>query len=227
MKCYYRDLLHGNRLKRCYDIAPPRIAQYLKAEIQYATDKVATGSRVLELGCGYGRVLVHLAKKARSAYGVDIAQENIELAREVTAGYRNCHLFTMDALRMGFKDETFDAVICIQNGISAFQVDQRALIRESIRVTKNNGLVLCSSYADSIWHDRLHWFRLQADAGLIGAIDMQKTSRGKIVCKDGFVATTVNEEQFTKIVRDLPAGIDLEEVDGSSLFCILTVRKKR
>ncbi len=225
MKGYYHDKLHGNRLKRCYDIAPPRILQYLRAEIQYVIGKVPSDSRVLELGCGYGRVLIHVAQKARSAYGVDIARSNIELARDVTAAYSNCQLLTMDALKLGFRDGSFDAVVCIQNGISAFHVDQRALIRESIRVTRNRGLVLYSSYSDKIWQDRLHWFSLQADAGLIGAIDMQKTNRGLIICKDGFEATTVSEEQFHELVRGLPADITLEEVDGSSLFCTLTVKK--
>jgi len=33
------------------------------------------------------------------------------------------------------------------NGISAFGVDKKRLIAESIRVTKNNGIILFSSYS--------------------------------------------------------------------------------
>ena len=52
----------------------------------------------------------------------------------------------MDAAALGFRDRVFDVVVCIQNGISAFKVDRRALIAEAIRVTRPGGSVLFSSY---------------------------------------------------------------------------------
>ncbi|MGD2109726.1 MAG: hypothetical protein PVI86_10070, partial [Phycisphaerae bacterium] len=37
---YYAERLSAERLKRCYDIAPPRIQQYLDAEIRHVLGKV-------------------------------------------------------------------------------------------------------------------------------------------------------------------------------------------
>ena len=225
MKSYYVEKLPGEKLRRCYEIAPPRIQQYLDAEIQRVLESISSDCRVLELGCGYGRVLQHLTKKARSVFGIDISASSIELARQTLRGIPTCHLFVMNAVRLGFKDNTFDRVLCVQNGISAFHVDQRALINESIRVTKNRGFVFYSSYSAKIWPERLHWFELQAEAGLLGEIDWQQTRDGVIVCKDGFTARTLSHDQFRDLTHDLTVDVTIDEVDESSIFRVLTVHK--
>ena len=126
----------------------------------------------------------------------------------------------MNAVQLSFPNNAFDVVVCIQNGISAFHVNQKELIHESLRVTKSNGIVLFSSYSEKFWNDRLKWFQLQSDAGLLGEIDYEKTINGNIVCKDGFTATTVGKDQFKTLTSDIDNVIvNIEEVDDSSLFC--------
>ena len=216
---YYKDNLSGESLKRVYKIAPPRVRQYLDAEADHVAGRVRSGADVLELGCGYGRILPGLAKKVGTVVGVDTSYDNLILGKWELAHLRQCHLLCMDAARLGFRDGEFDCVVCIQNGISAFHVDQRDLIREAVRVAKPGGTVLFSTYAERFWSDRLEWFELQAEAGLLGEIDYEKTGKGVIVCKDGFTATTVSPEAFRKLTADLDAEVDLVEVDASSLFC--------
>ena len=222
---YYNDKLSAERLKYCYEIAPPRVCQYLEAEENHVLEKIRPGDMVLELGCGYGRILPQLAQKAGWVIGIDTSLASLQLAREMLGGISNCHLLCMDAVQLAFRDRVFDCVVCIQNGISAFHVNQQDLIRESLRVTKPGGIVLFSSYSDRFWEDRLHWFQLQSEAGLVGEIDHEKTGDGVIVCKDGFTATAVRPHQF----RSLTAGLDVEtwivEVDESSLFCEITRRE--
>jgi SAM-dependent methyltransferase len=223
---YYRNKLHGNLLKRCYDLAPPRIRQYLLAEMDYVLSRIQKHDRVLELGCGYGRVLQHLAAKAYSVAGIDISYPNIKCAVRMLKDYAHCRLFVMDAIQTGFREGAFDCVICIQNGISAFGVDQKTLIRESVRITRAGGLVFFSSYSPRIWPERLRWFELQASAGLVGEIDWRNTRPGVIVCRDGFTATTVAPGQFYDMSSDVSAETHVEEVDESSIFFVLTVHKK-
>ena len=125
----------------------------------------------------------------------------------------------MDAVHLAFFNKTFNVVVCIQNGISAFHVNQKELIKECIRITKPGGVVLFSSYSEKIWNDRLHWFQLQSDGGLIGKINRKKTRNGRIVCRDGFTATTVNPEQFLSLTANFDVKIKITEVDESSIFC--------
>ena len=223
MNGYYSDKLSAERLKKCYEIAPPRVQQYLKAEIEYVMEKIRPGDIVLELGCGYGRIISFLSKKVEWVIGIDTSFSSLLLGKEMLQGISNCSLLQMDAVGLGFRNHIFDVVVCIQNGISAFKVNQKELIKESIRVTKPKGIALFSSYSEKFWKDRLEWFQLQSEAGLLGEIDYEKTRNGLIVCKDGFTATTVEREQFLLLTKDFDVNTKIEEVDESSLFCEITL----
>jgi len=219
MEEYYKEKLASEKLLKVYDIAPPRVQQYLNAELDYVLKKNSSKDVVLDLGCGYGRIIPQLARKAKFVIGIDTSYASLAMGKKMLDGVSNYLLMEMNAIKLGFMDHSFDVVICIQNGISAFHVDQRELIRESIRVTKLGGTILFSTYSDKFWNHRLHWFQLQADAGLLDEIDYEKTGNGVIFCKDGFKTTTVSPEQFLKLTNGLGVQTTIVEVDESSLFC--------
>ncbi|MCK4836356.1 MAG: class I SAM-dependent methyltransferase [Candidatus Aminicenantes bacterium] len=186
-------------------------------------EKINPDNRVLDLGCGYGRLIPGLATKAKSVIGIDTSFSSLLLAKKLVKNIPNHALFLMNAIHLGFRNNTFDLVICIQNGISAFHVNPKTLIKESIRVTKPEGKVLFSTYSEKFWNHRLEWFQIQSDAGLLGEIDYTKTGNGVIVCQDGFRATTMRKEQFIEITSEFDVNIKIVEVDESSLFCEITV----
>jgi len=218
---YYAENLAAERLRRCYEIAPPRIRQYLGAELDFALGFIRPGDSVLDLGCGYGRTLPELAARAAAVTAIDNAAASIDLARRTVSGLANVSLHEMDAAALRFPAEHFDVVLCLQNGISAFHRDQRTLLQEALRVCRSGGRALFSTYAEKFWMNRIEWFQLQAEAGLLGEIDWQRTGNGVIACKDGFIAVTVSPRQFRSLAAGLPAALTLSEVDGSSLFCEL------
>ena len=225
MSGYYAEKLSAERLKLCYEIAPPRVKQYLEAEIEYVLDKLKGTEKVLELGCGYGRVLLRLLGKSEKAVGIDTSYASLLMARELTGNISSCGLIEMDAAELGFRKDSFDAVVCIQNGISAFSVNQRKLVEESVRVIRPGGIAFFSSYSEKFWEDRLDWFRLQAEQGLLGEIDEAATGKGVIVCKDGFKASTVGPDDFAALTSGLPVLSKSTEVNRSSLFCEIRVEK--
>ena len=222
LRQYYSDSLSAERLQRCYEIAPPKVARYLEAEIEHVLAKIKPSDTVLELGCGYGRVIGRLLGKARKVVGIDTSKASLDQAKKDLHHFK-LDLAQMDAVHLAFTDGCFDVVICIQNGISAFNVDQEALILESLRVTQDGGTCLFSSYSDDFWEHRLEWFHLQASVGLIGEIDMGKTGNGCIVCKDGFQATTLRRKDFSELVSRIGFTATIAEVDGSSIFCEIRV----
>lgn len=216
---YYREKLSANRLLRCYLAAPRRIKQYLDAEIEFVISSLESRHVVLELGCGFGRVMREVSPSVSWMIGNDISKENLELAKSYMGNCRNYAVFLMDASQTAFRPSTFDAVFCIQNSISAFGVDKNRLIAESIRVTREGGVILFSSYSPKIWRPRLGWFRKQSQLGLIGEIDEEKTRDGTIVCKDGFKATTVSSSQFLELFAENGLEASITEVDESSILC--------
>ena len=218
-RSYYIEKLAAERLKKVYALAPEPIQCYLAAEIEHVQVRLPADGRVLELGCGYGRVLKTLAPQVNFLAGIDISYASLRLARDYLADSPDVMLAQMDALHLAFPPATFDLVCCLQNGISAFQVDPHALIAAAVAVVRPGGRVLFSSYADIFWEQRLDWFRLQAAHGLLGEIDEAATGEGVIVCKDGFRATTVSPDQFQALAQGLGRHVAIEIVADASVFC--------
>jgi len=219
---YYSEKLSGERLRECYDVAPPRVRRYLQAEIDFVRGRLAPTDRALELGCGYGRVALALSGGGRRVVGIDNSVESVALARELASAHPegdSCDFVVTDAVALAFRDGAFDAVVCVQNGVCAFGVDPLALVREALRVARPGGLVLLSSYAERFWPHRLEWFEIQAARGLVGEIDGAKTGGGVIVCKDGFRAGTMTPDGFRDLCARAGVAGAVTEVDGSSVFC--------
>ncbi len=218
---YYSDRLAGERLRACYEIAPPRVRAYLESEIDFTLGRISSSATLLELGCGFGRVLDRLAGRVRAATGIDTSRASLRMARRFLADAPRVELIAMDASKMGFRDRAFDVTVCIQNGICAFALDPLALMGEAIRVTRSGGVVLFSSYSARFWPDRLEWFEAQAARGLIGAIDRAATGDGVIVCKDGLRIATLTPDGFVALAARLGVTASITELDGMSLFCEL------
>lgn len=215
---YYSEHLSGERLRRCYELASPRVKRYLDAEIRFVRDRLVSVGSLLELGCGYGRAAIPLGDVAERVVGVDTSAESLELARELADEDGRFRFLEMDATALEFAPGEFDAVVCIQNGVCAFGVDGVVLLREALRVTGPGGVVLFSTYSAAFWPHRLRWFERQADAGLMGAIDRELTRDGTIVCVDGFRAGSLGPEEFVEMGEAAGVSTRLTEVDGSSLF---------
>jgi 2-polyprenyl-6-hydroxyphenyl methylase/3-demethylubiquinone-9 3-methyltransferase len=222
LKDYYSKKLSSGRLRQAYDRAPDRVRRYLESEIQFVKKKIKSGDLVLELGCGYGRVMNKLTEKTEKVIGIDTSIDSLYMAKK-SEKCSSFWLLAMNAVKLGFYDQCFDLVICVQNGISAFNVNQEDLIKEALRVTRSGGKVLFSSYSEQFWPDRLNWFRIQAEHGLVGEIDEEATGNGVIVCKDGFRATTVGPEDFRVLTSRIGLTVMITKVNGSSIFCEIEV----
>lgn len=221
MSGYYDKRLAGSSLERAYQLAPSRIQRYLRAELDFVVANLPPLSLVLDLGCGYGRTLPDLARRAAFVVGIDTSVSSLALARERLRAYPNVLLAHMEAGSLAFTENSFDAVVCIQNGISAFGTNRRVLLRESLRVLRPGGRALFSTYAERFWDDRMEWFERQAEAGLIGAIDRERSGNGTIVCADGLRLTAVVPAEFAGLIAGLDAGLETLEIDCSSRFYIL------
>jgi SAM-dependent methyltransferase len=108
MPSYYSDKLSAQRLRACYDLSPPRTKAYLEAEIEFVLQKTSSSMAVLELGCGYGRVLRHLLPRARTVVGIDTSIQSLRTAAEFVGRTKPVRLAAMDAAQMGFQSQSLD-----------------------------------------------------------------------------------------------------------------------
>lgn len=220
MSNYYAQRLNATKLFQVYQTKHPRVERYLTEEIGFVRRRLQQNMSVLEVGAGYGRIIKALAPFAARLVGIDISEASVTIGREYLGECPNCNLQVMDAYDLHF-DAEFDVVLCLQNGLSAIKGPPISLIGQCLKVLVPGGRAYFSTYSEKFWPHRLAWFEEQAERGLLGAIDRDKTRDGVIVCQDGFVAVTFSMEQLEELGAASGCRYCLEEVDESSLFLII------
>jgi tocopherol O-methyltransferase len=115
---YYRDLW-GMHLHHGYWISGKETkekAQTLLVEHLANVAGIRPGSKVLDVGCGFGGSSIHLARHYEAdATGITISPVQVEMARKAAASVgANAKFITMDAEEMKF-DQPFDVVWSVES----------------------------------------------------------------------------------------------------------------
>jgi ubiquinone/menaquinone biosynthesis C-methylase UbiE len=104
-----------------------------------------TGIRVLDIGCGGGRITRVLKDMGCSVTGVDVSADMVRSAQEK---HSDIVFMVMDAVKLKFPDESFDDVWFSFNGLDfIFPKDSRIkALKEIYRVIKPGGKFVYSSH---------------------------------------------------------------------------------
>jgi len=97
-----------------------------------------TGARVLDVGCGVGKVVGRLTEAGFEAHGVDVSEPNVERARKRCP---RCQLY--DGRRLPYPDAHFAAVGALN--VLEHVEQPESFIAEMTRVAELGGLVVLSS----------------------------------------------------------------------------------
>lgn len=132
----------------------------LRADLALIADWIKAGARVLDLGCGDGALLAHLAQtKQVTGYGLEIDPDNVT---ECVARGVNVLQLDMDAGLAQFDDDSFDFVVMS----SALQQARRPdlLVDEMLRISRES-IVTFPNFS--------HW-RPRISLGLQGLMPVSK-----------------------------------------------------
>ena len=138
---------------------------------------IENGNRVLDLGCGNGR-LVELFKDKNIDYlGIDNSEKLIEIAK---TKYPNARFQSVDALKLPFPDNYFDKIfsIAVLHHIPSSEL-RHQFIQEAIRVLRPGGVLIITVW--DLW-------RRSTSIGLIIRFAFSKIfGKSKLDFKDIFV----------------------------------------
>jgi ubiquinone/menaquinone biosynthesis C-methylase UbiE len=100
---------------------------------------------ILDLGCGYGRIIMPLAKCGYNIEGIDISKELAQSARhKINKENLKAKIKIGDIRTLPYAHGTFDKIICIWSTFNHLltKKDQHACINEIYRVLKPGGIAL-------------------------------------------------------------------------------------
>lgn len=107
-------------------------------------------NEILDLGCGYGRVALPLAKLGFRVVGIDVSPVLIEDALRTAAENNIEAAFRVGSMtQLPFDNNSFDAVISLWSAFNELltESEQASAIQEIKRVLRPNGISLIDSFA--------------------------------------------------------------------------------
>ena len=109
------------------------------AELSLVAERLAPGSRILDVGCGAGVPVVKQLANKFSVTGVDISSSMIAMACENVPSARFVHA---DVMETEFPEGSFDAIVSYYAIFHIPRQEHRALFRRFARWIRPGGLLL-------------------------------------------------------------------------------------
>lgn len=98
------------------------------------------GGNILDLGCGTGRFLPWLSKRALLIIGIDVTKKMLKHAKETTRNLENVELILCDGTFLPFREESFNFILSVWvlQHISRKE-DFKNAVKGIVRTLKMNG----------------------------------------------------------------------------------------
>lgn len=132
-----------------YPIGDMGLDQKLRKHVELKAD-----DQVLEIGCGYGRLMWDIVDQVQSIVGTDLHEDPLEHAKRLFAGKPQARVILCDGESIPLPDESVTLVYAW----NVFQHMPRALVeeylRDTMRVLKNHGRLFCQFFKASGKHGK-------------------------------------------------------------------------
>jgi len=141
---------------------------YVWEYIRNLTDYAKPGMKILDLGCGNGRLYEIFKDKNIDYIGIDISEKLIRLAQ---TKYPETQFLVGDGLDLPFKDNSFDVVysIAVFHHIPS-QALRIQFLKEAKRVLKKDGKIILTVW--NLWQRK--YFKLLVKSSLLKLVNKSK-----------------------------------------------------
>lgn len=102
-----------------------------------------TGERILDVGCGDGRVLYNLRERFRELHGTEVSDQRIMAAQNTLRGLaHNIHDGNVES-GIAYEDNFFDCVVSAD--VIEHLIDVRSALREMVRILRPGGTLVLAT----------------------------------------------------------------------------------
>jgi len=180
--------------------------------------------RVLDVGCGAGRVALWLQERGHEVVGIDLSPLAVEVSR--ARGVSDCRV--MDARGLDFPEGHFDTAVMFGNnlGIAGDVPETRRMLGGLHRVITDDGIIIAST-RDVLKTDNpahLAYHEMNRERGRPpGLVKIRVGFRGEY--DDWFELLMVGEEELVEVLE--PTGWEISKIYGSENATYVAVLTKK
>ncbi len=160
-----QDFIEQNQ--QAYNTIASHFAQtriFVWDELWLLADYVKSGDRLLDVGCGAGRVYMIAQKKQADYAGIDQSEAQICMARE---RFPDGNFVVGSMLLLPFEDASYDTIWCIATLHHLSDEETRVhALKEMSRVLKTSGLLVMTN-----WNLYTYWAQQKIKSGKYQLLD--------------------------------------------------------
>jgi len=205
-------------------------------ELKKIKNYIKDGDKVLDWGCGHGRLLLLLKDKKINYIGIDTSPKILKIAKKNFPEY---NFKTLDRLSLPFSDYLFNVICCIA---AIHHIPSKSfrlkLLKEFKRVLKKDGFLILTSWyfykgmKKIVSKYMFKWvlnkiFRRETDLDFKDLFIPWKNEKGKSITNRYFHAFTKRE--LANLVKK--AGFEIKKLEivkrGKNLANILIIATKQ
>ena len=192
---------HGqsNFLDVCYAAAPPRIQAALVEELEFLRRVLQGSGRVLELGCGNGRLLEALRDCVSQWVGVDFLESYLRHARAQRRLAAGTALVAGRAPGLPFANAVFEVVVCAQNMLGLMGDQKLAVLREAKRIARPQGTLVFLVYSALSLVPRVEWYTEMHRRGMMAPLDWARSTPELLITEDGHASECFRRERLEQL----------------------------
>lgn len=169
--------------------------KYLDKEKKFVLQGLSPSDKILDVGCGIGRLIPEIAPRVTLYIGIDNDQSYVKKANETAMTHPNASVMLLDAhkLQRKFRKNEFDKAIITWNTLGCVKNDKKVLEGLS-KVVKNQ--IIFSVVAKGSLKDRVKYYRM---LGIKFGVD-KKT---ETIYSDSWgVVRAYNKEEIKKLCKE-------------------------
>ncbi len=121
-------------------------------ELAFIADYVADGDKILDYGCGNGRLLEILKNKKIDYVGVDVSQKLINLAKVKYPGHERSFSKISSPASLAFPDNFFNRIISVAVFHHFPEEYAKEMAKELYRITKPGGIIVITAW--NLWQKK-------------------------------------------------------------------------
>ena len=194
--------------------AHPKIKEWFQKEIKYLKKNIKPNSKILDVGCGFGKHIESIADFSKKVVGIDNNSDMIQKAKDRFSNFKNVELFLKNAQKLNFENDYFDYIICMTNTFGNFPNIKENVLKEMKRVCKKNGKVIISVYNDKALEIR------KKDYEKVG-LQITEIKNRIVYVREGLVSEQFTRPQLKEMFDKYKLKSKISELNSISFLCEL------
>lgn len=137
---------------------PESYKLWFEAEKEYLIKNITKNSKVLDIGCGNGRIIKIIASTTKNIVGIDNEIKAINDSKHNLKEYPQIKILLADSKKLPFEDNSFDFIVCMASFVNFGKYKLKSL-KEIRRVIKKEGYILIDVFSDDAFDERIKIYK--------------------------------------------------------------------